>query len=381
MDTTDPPTASTSQTWKESEEEKELEGSRWVHVRKATFPLKITLIAFLCIDFLVTLTAIGVRAVDLSGNGTDCGVDMSILMTQVGLEIAEAGLSIISLALVVSRFGSRVSQRLAALVVLKVVCIFFSVGYLAYPQISTVVVALVALVIRIIELILVAWISYRISLHSETEKLLPEPTESHLNITSLKSTSAYLKAVDQWADLAVVRSHLRSQLSNGRALFFLLGILVFGILVVNCGVQFVVMITTQSTVLPDSIIQQLSSTPPPNYFGANKTARNKVLVVVLDGLRNDMLASNSVLNAFVADTAIAPDLAVLQMNAQLPSMSVPNWLTIITGARPESTGVLGNLLVPETSLDSVFHQARLRNMNRGLTGSPWFADIISSQLP
>ena len=42
------------------------------------------------------------------------------------------------------------------------------------------------------------------------------------------------------------------------------------------------------------------------------------------------------------------DLMVRKMQAQLPTMSVPNWITLLTGAPPEWTGVLGNLLVPET---------------------------------
>ena len=75
--------------------------------------------------------------------------------------------------------------------------------------------------------------------------------------------------------------------------------------------------------------------------------------------------------------------------------------------------MLGNLLVPETKFDSIFREAKnfkyfillfhflssfpvpfsaatnslllslllLCSLNRGLTGSPWFAEIISSTLP
>lgn len=70
----------------------------------------------------------------------------------------------------------------------------------------------------------------------------------------------------------------------------------------------------------------------------------------------------------IGTPAIKSDLQVLRMRAQLPSMSclhwripmftccrsVPNWIALITGAPPEWHGVLGNLLVPETSFDSVF---------------------------
>jgi predicted AlkP superfamily pyrophosphatase or phosphodiesterase len=45
------------------------------------------------------------------------------------------------------------------------------------------------------------------------------------------------------------------------------------------------------------------------------------------------------------------DLIVRKMQAQLPTMSVPNWITLLTGAPPEWSGVLGNLLVPETKYE------------------------------
>ena len=100
----------------------------------------------------------------------------------------------------------------------------------------------------------------------------------------------------------------------------------------------------------------------------------------------------------------------LPMQCQLPSMSVPNWVTLLTGATPEVTiaaaimmiaaassqglcrcramfrlaltlsslqitGVLGNLGIEETNYDSVFKRVQLAGRHAGVTGSPWFADI------
>lgn len=69
-------------------------------------------------------------------------------------------------------------------------------------------------------------------------------------------------------------------------------------------------------------------------------------------------------------------------------MSVPNWLSvsrevlcpvlcqnraladfstfaqILTGAEPESHGVLGNLIIPETKLDTVFNKAQQFGLHR-----------------
>jgi predicted AlkP superfamily pyrophosphatase or phosphodiesterase len=45
---------------------------------------------------------------------------------------------------------------------------------------------------------------------------------------------------------------------------------------------------------------------------------------------------------------------VHDMENVLPSMSVPNWVTLLTGAAPEITGLRGNLFPGETSFDNVF---------------------------
>ncbi len=72
----------------------------------------------------------------------------------------------------------------------------------------------------------------------------------------------------------------------------------------------------------------------------------RVQLVVLDGMRFDMLTKVPDMAALLDE--FKEDLIVRKMQAQLPTMSVPNWITLMTGAPPEWSGVLGNLLVPET---------------------------------
>ena len=104
-----------------------------------------------------------------------------------------------------------------------------------------------------------------------------------------------------------------------------------------------------------------------------------MIIVLVDGLRFDQLSTHPDLVNFVA--GIQNDSKIWKLRNQLPSMSVPNWVTILTGAPPEVTGVLGNLLIPETPYDSIFREAQRYQMKRGLTGSPWFGQIIQSTLP
>jgi hypothetical protein len=144
--------------------------------------------------------------------------------------------------------------------------------------------------------------------------------------------------------------------------------------------EFKKVISTQSALFSEEEAALLNANSEIDYFNYSNNG-NRVLFIVLDGLRYDMTTANAELNEFLNDPEIANNSLLLQMSAQLPSMSVPNWVTLITGAPPESTGVLGNLLVPETNFDTIFYEAKRFGLNRGLTGSPWFSTIVYSTLP
>ena len=110
-------------------------------------------------------------------------------------------------------------------------------------------------------------------------------------------------------------------------------------------------------------------------------ATHRVVLVVVDGLRWDFATETSQSPVLPGFFAGSDDGVLLAMRASLPSMSVPNWLTLITGTRPEFHGLLGNLLAPETLFDSIFHVAARYAVTRGMTGSPWFSQIVRTQLP
>lgn len=363
---------------------------RWANVRHAARGAQIALLSLIAADFALSLGAVGVRTVALgggSGQDNDGGLGLTTLYMQIVLAGADALLSLVAFFLALPALGPRSSERLSAVALLKVACVLLTLGYLAYPQAATVAVGVAAVLLRLAELSLIAWITRQIARHtSHAEPQRPPPTEAALDPLDIGRARAFLCALDEFADLRSVRVMLRRKFKNGRAVFCMLCVLVLGVLLVNALAQFMSMITTQATILPESAIERLqlvgenaSSTPPP--FVVNETARNKVLVIVLDGLRYDYLSINPTMAAFLNDSNIRKDMALLHVRSQLPSMSVPNWITIVTGARPESTGVLGNLLVPETTFDSIFREAKLYNMNRGLTGSPWFGQIVKMQLP
>jgi len=166
---------------------------------------------------------------------------------------------------------------------------------------------------------------------------------------------------------------------------YFLGIclLVLTLAIGNFLFEFRKVLSTQGEYLPDGDIDALNARSSiDDYYGpAPRSGSTKVLLVLLDGFRFDFLSRNADMAAFLRSPKIAPHSKTYKMRVQLPTMSVPNWVTSLTGSPPEMSGVLGNLLVPETKYDSIFNEAQIYDVNRGMTASPWMSDIVKSTLP
>ena len=88
-------------------------------------------------------------------------------------------------------------------------------------------------------------------------------------------------------------------------------------------------------------------THEPGLVGADR--QTKVVIVVWDGMRYDHFngpRAHPDVTALLEE--FSDDLTHMPMTCSLPSMSVPNWLTLLTGAPPEVTGAMGNIKIPET---------------------------------
>eukprot|EP00759_Apiculatamorpha_spiralis_P026586 PhF_6_TR29401/c0_g1_i1/m.43404 len=107
----------------------------------------------------------------------------------------------------------------------------------------------------------------------------------------------------------------------------------------------------------------------------------KVHIVVVDGLRYDLTnPGKSDLANYIASPGFQENSQRFLSRAQLPSFSVPNWMSILTGAPPENHGVTGNLNNDETKFDNIFTQASNYNLGRGMTGTPWWKQLVFGSL-
>ncbi len=53
---------------------------------------------------------------------------------------------------------------------------------------------------------------------------------------------------------------------------------------------------------------------------------------------------------------------LLRLQCQLPSLSLPNWLTLLSSAPPEITGLIANEIV-DSAFDNFFKVYKLNNTN------------------
>jgi hypothetical protein len=200
------------------------------------------------------------------------------------------------------------------------------------------------------------------------------------------SDRASLRRLDKFMRLSELRQNSYDKLKKQLRIFVLPHMFVFVITLLNFLSFYIQSTGESSKYFTDgqlSFLNDLNHTR--SYYGDAVTTNTRVVVIVIDGLRYDHLTRNRELNTLLSRAWFRDDSVVLRMRAQLPSMSVPNWVTLVTGAPPEVTGVLGNLLIPETSHDSIFAKAQAYPVPyyvmRGITGSPWFPQIVQSTLP
>lgn len=121
------------------------------------------------------------------------------------------------------------------------------------------------------------------------------------------------------------------------------------------------------------------------YFGAqslniNDSVRTRVVYFILDGLRFDATLTNPSLNALTTLPWFARDSLILNMSAQLPTISIPNWQSLVTGARPSLHGRTGNDILTPFTFDSIFTSSMSVGMKNGVTGDAWWSSILNGHL-
>ncbi len=100
----------------------------------------------------------------------------------------------------------------------------------------------------------------------------------------------------------------------------------------------------------------------------------QLIIIVADGLRLDGSRQMKNLNALRAKGADRI------MRVGLPSLSLPGWTVIGTGAWPEQHGQTTNYHAHPTPMDSIFQAARRKGLTTALAGSPSWNTVFRGQI-
>lgn len=339
------------------------------------------LIFLMPLDFAFTV-ALMVQPQKSSDTTFEESEDLNYAVIRLATSSITATLSIVSLLIAIPRYKLLITRRMIVLFSLRITSVILIVPELSYPTPARTALNVIVLVLILFELIVISVVFVRIS---KVNREFYGRKERESSVGALlrevrKDPTHFVDALDEWLLLKDSRKLLRRKYHVAQTGWTLACSAVMLIGFVIFVTEFAKIASTQKTLYSSPVIDSMNTLNRISYF--NYTPPNqKVLVVVLDGMRYDYLNINTEMKQFFTSPGIAPHAKILKMQAQLPSMSVPNWVTILTGAPPEATGVLGNLLVPETKFDSMFREAAVFNLQRGLTGSPWFSAIIDSTLP
>lgn len=121
----------------------------------------------------------------------------------------------------------------------------------------------------------------------------------------------------------------------------------------------------------------LKDNPPPAGASLGDAATNRVVIVLIDGLRYDT-SLNSDIMPFLAELRKHGSSAL--MHSQAPSFSEPGYSTILTGAWPEiNDGPALNLdyeEIPTFTQDNLFSAVHQAGMKTAISAYYWFEKLI-----
>eukprot|EP00760_Papus_ankaliazontas_P037841 PhM_4_TR8762/c0_g2_i4/m.37042 len=188
---------------------------------------------------------------------------------------------------------------------------------------------------------------------------------------------------NKWHRAYLVRRALyRADVKGQSQMCFLYTVLMI-FFFISVGYEFAKIFTFQDPIFTPELLDKYNdANRVKQYFPNVSHVSYKVHIIVMDALRDDMTRPGmSAMGDFFATEDFKKHSMKFSARAQLPSFSVPNWMSILTGAPPENHGVTGNLMNGETKFDNMFTQAMKYDVGRGMTGTPWWRQLVFAAVP
>ncbi|KAL0224838.1 hypothetical protein RCL1_002750 [Eukaryota sp. TZLM3-RCL] len=328
-----------------------------------------------------------------------------ILWIQVILAFVQAVVAVVCLITYETAIKARSDKLLHRVLLIKSIFLLLDLFLFAYPNPFRSVLAFIAVIIHTFTCLSIYLMISTVSPPPLlTSVSVPSPLANISSNTSLSpellSALTTQKRLYQYVELEQTRKRW-GKVADKRSVFLLFSLLVMALIFGTFFAEFIKLFSFQGFFFTDQQLEKMNDYESVfdhengGYWPQDPSAttpvyrahtNNKVIVFIVDGLRWDYFDpfnqnhDNEELKNLINDPDFSKDMKYFEGKCLLPSFSVPNWMTLLTGSTPELLGVIGNLMIPDTKFDSVFRVARLSETMNGLTASPWMRDIIASQL-
>lgn len=266
-------------------------------------------------------------------------------------------------------------------------------GYPTQFRAGMIAILVISSVFQIFASLVIMWV-YQFSTLLKQPSTIPSILRALLSLrqhVSAKNSPMTVGLIDnllQWLG----RTKGRSTSIPGGHNFHYVGLLVL-VLLFSMSITAIISIRTfQPAIVPDESLDDITAesnvfdniiSGEPYFWNSTGRfdhtiggAKRRLLLVVLTGVRYDVFKQN--LNFLSSE--VQEDGVLFKSKTFIPSTSVTNWLGLISGVKPETSGYLGHAVPKVCHFDTVFHQAQKFAMKVGVAVTPWMSAFIQTAL-
>jgi hypothetical protein len=145
---------------------------------------------------------------------------------------------------------------------------------------------------------------------------------------------------------------------------------------VQCEISAI--LSTQGSFFSMEDVAQMNEESPDILPSPPPSSTRRVVLIVMDGLRYDYVQRNDAMRALLEK--YEKDSLLYNISVYTPTLSLPQWLTLVTGSGSEIHGWSGNDARSGVLIDSIFNSVSAAGLHAGLTGYDWWATVLKHHI-
>lgn len=171
-----------------------------------------------------------------------------------------------------------------------------------------------------------------------------------------------------------------------------LGLFLVALIISMATTSILTMTSFHAQLLPNQTLQRMAAESDPlnstvlgvpsfwestgRFLNSEDGHPRRVLLLIASGIRFDAFEDGL---RFLSSRTQANSV-LFKMNTQTPAVALPNWLSLISGVKPETSGYLGNVIPKVSDYDTLFHRCAGMDLKRGIASSPWLSAFVQPAL-